>query len=298
MRGSTSRWTGSPGASPSTTGRRRRRGDGERGFTLLEVLIAFAILAVMLVPLLQVFGGGLGTAESARAHALATLLARSKLAEVGADRAIAEGEDAGDFAERGYRWRTSIVRDETEVIPPEDEVDLARGTVREKDRRGGTGRGESAFGRSSSSSSSGFGQGSSGSTFGNRQSGSSFGGQSRSSFGGQSRSSFGSGQSGSSFGGQSGSSFGRRSGFSEQGSGFSRQRSGFGDSAQGGAQAGERTQAEAAGEEGGFVDTSNELLPYRVTVTVEWTGEAGEGSVSLSSLRLARAIQPEQGAEP
>ena len=62
---------------------RTRPRSGESGFTLLEVLVAFAVLAVLVVPILQVFGGGLGTTESARAYTTAALLARSKLAEVG-----------------------------------------------------------------------------------------------------------------------------------------------------------------------------------------------------------------------
>ena len=59
------------------------RGGDDAGFTLLEVLIAFAVLAVMLVPILQIFGGGLGVTQTARGYAEAALLARSKLAELG-----------------------------------------------------------------------------------------------------------------------------------------------------------------------------------------------------------------------
>ena len=77
------RWTGSRVGSPSM---RTRPRSGESGFTLLEVF-AFAVLAV-LVGILQVFGGGLGTTESARAYTTAALLARSKLAEVRAGDAV------------------------------------------------------------------------------------------------------------------------------------------------------------------------------------------------------------------
>lgn len=90
----------------------RSNGDrGQTGFTLLEVLVAFAVLAVMIVPILQVFGSGLGTTETARAYAAAALLARSKLAEAGVDAPLKEGETAGSCDVPGYRWRQTVARD-------------------------------------------------------------------------------------------------------------------------------------------------------------------------------------------
>ena len=58
---------------------RRSRG----GFTLLEVLIAFAILAVAMTALMQAFSQGLRGLEVAEDYATAIMLARSKMAEVG-----------------------------------------------------------------------------------------------------------------------------------------------------------------------------------------------------------------------
>ena len=109
------RWIGSRGASPST---RTPRPSGESGFTLLEVLVAFAVLAVMIVPILQVFGGGLGSTETARAYSTAALLARSRLAEVGAEEALEEGETTGAF--EGYQWRRTISRTELTAVEAED----------------------------------------------------------------------------------------------------------------------------------------------------------------------------------
>lgn len=68
------------------------RNCAESGFTLLEVLVAFAVLAVMLVPILQVFGGGLGVTQTARGYAEGVLLARSKLAELSVAQDLREGE--------------------------------------------------------------------------------------------------------------------------------------------------------------------------------------------------------------
>jgi type II secretion system protein I len=126
---------------------RTRLSSGESGFTLLEVLVAFAVLAVMIVPVLQVFGGGLSTTESARAYTTAALLARSKLAEVGVEM-LTEGESSGSFEVPGYRWRQSIVLDTSQVIPPDIDETLAIDRASNRQRR----RESSGFGQGRSSS--------------------------------------------------------------------------------------------------------------------------------------------------
>jgi general secretion pathway protein I len=82
---------------------RRTRG----GFTLLEVLIAFAILAVAMTALMQAFSQGLRSLEAAEDYATAAMLARSKMAEVGPIIPIEEGEHTGDF-ENGWQWRVVV----------------------------------------------------------------------------------------------------------------------------------------------------------------------------------------------
>jgi general secretion pathway protein I len=88
---------------------RRRRNNRAQGFTLLEVLVAFTMLALVMGVLLQVFSGGLRTAEVARDHAVGALLAESKLADIGIEEPLIEGERAGTF-DNGYRWHYSIDR--------------------------------------------------------------------------------------------------------------------------------------------------------------------------------------------
>ena len=83
---------------------RRSRG----GFTLLEVLIAFAILAVAMTALMQAFSQGLRSLEAAEDYATAAMLARSKMAEVGPITPIEEGEHTGDLA-NGWQWRVVVL---------------------------------------------------------------------------------------------------------------------------------------------------------------------------------------------
>ena len=89
----------------SGSSNRRKRRSG--GFTLLEILVAFTILAIVLTALIQAFSQGLRTSVVAEEHATAVLLARSKLAEVGSSIPLEESEQSGDF-EDGLGWRLTI----------------------------------------------------------------------------------------------------------------------------------------------------------------------------------------------
>jgi general secretion pathway protein I len=84
----------------------RSRNDG-KGFTLVEVLVAFTILALTLVVLLQLFGGGLRAVSASERHLTATMLARSVLAGIGTETPILAGETTDDIGD-GYRWAMRI----------------------------------------------------------------------------------------------------------------------------------------------------------------------------------------------
>ena len=86
---------------------RARKAGASAGFTLLEVLVAFAVLSIALAVLLQVFAQGFGGAERAQGVTGALLRAESRLAEIGRTRPLEAGEESGDFGD-GYRWNTLI----------------------------------------------------------------------------------------------------------------------------------------------------------------------------------------------
>lgn len=92
--------TGLPDRSPSPT-------DGAQGFTLLEVLVAFMILALALGVAFEIFATGLRAGRGAEALTRAVLIAESRLARVGVETALAPGESAGEIDD-GTRWRVDI----------------------------------------------------------------------------------------------------------------------------------------------------------------------------------------------
>jgi general secretion pathway protein I len=87
----------------------------ERGFTLLEVLVALVVLATTVVAVLQLFGGGLRLARAAGDHADAALLASAKLAELEPGPLI---EGATEGTDGPYRW-TRRVTLEPALLPLE-----------------------------------------------------------------------------------------------------------------------------------------------------------------------------------
>jgi general secretion pathway protein I len=79
------------------------------GFTLLEVMVAMAIMAIVLVSVYRMQSQTLAMNTATRFYTLAPMLAQSKLAqlETGASEIIAG--DSGDFGDKfpGYSWNVS-----------------------------------------------------------------------------------------------------------------------------------------------------------------------------------------------
>jgi prepilin-type N-terminal cleavage/methylation domain-containing protein len=84
-----------------------RRGVRCRGFTLLEVLIAFIILAVASAAIYRGLSSGMVGLGAADARTAAVLHARSKLDEVGVTIPMVPGEVSGAF-EDGTAWSVTI----------------------------------------------------------------------------------------------------------------------------------------------------------------------------------------------
>ena len=81
----------------------------ERGFTLLEVLVAFAILAVAMIAALQAFTGGIEATRRSEAEGFALAAARSLLDRVGPELPLAPGLTEGKGS-GGVLWSVQIAR--------------------------------------------------------------------------------------------------------------------------------------------------------------------------------------------
>jgi prepilin-type N-terminal cleavage/methylation domain-containing protein len=87
------------------------------GFSLLEVLVAFTLLAIAMAVLMQIFSRGVNGADIADRYAKAAMMAESKLATVGLEEVLAEGDTTGQFDE-DYQWSLSVRLYSTMTEPP------------------------------------------------------------------------------------------------------------------------------------------------------------------------------------
>ena len=82
--------------------------DRQRGFSLLEVLVAFAILAITLGVLMQIFSRASLTTIVSSQYSLAASLVESKLAAVGVEIPLEKGSVSGG-PEDGFEWEVTMV---------------------------------------------------------------------------------------------------------------------------------------------------------------------------------------------
>lgn len=83
----------------------------QQGFTMLEVLVAFLLAAMLLAVILSGFSTGLSGLSRTGKTAQAALIAQSRLAELGVVAPLEEGEYGGDAEDSqvAYRWRVRVL---------------------------------------------------------------------------------------------------------------------------------------------------------------------------------------------
>lgn len=102
-----------------------RRRASARGFTLLEVMVALAILAASLVAVSEIVSGALRNHVRARQLEVATLLARGKMVEIETEYERTgfrdhDQSEEGTFEEAGHpevRWKLEVRRPRVDLGP-------------------------------------------------------------------------------------------------------------------------------------------------------------------------------------
>lgn len=79
----------------------------QQGFSLLEILIAFSILAFSLTVLLNIFSGGLRRTIVSEEYQQAVIIAQSKLAAAGVEEVLDNGMQSGDIEKRFF-WSVQM----------------------------------------------------------------------------------------------------------------------------------------------------------------------------------------------
>jgi general secretion pathway protein I len=97
------------------------------GFTLLEVLIAMAIMAIVLVGVYRMQSQTLSMTAASRFYTEAPLLAQDKLSQLEANPSELIAGDSGNFGELfpGYSWKVSTEAVSSEILG-EAAADLKR----------------------------------------------------------------------------------------------------------------------------------------------------------------------------
>ena len=85
-----------------------------KGFTLLEIMVAISIIAIVLVSVYKMHAQTVAMNYEVRFYTTAPMLAQLKMAEVESESLEDMGDDSGDFGDEFLDYRWNIVVDDVE----------------------------------------------------------------------------------------------------------------------------------------------------------------------------------------
>ena len=89
-----------------------------KGFTLIEVLVATAILGIALTVIIQLFAGGLRLARASKEYTSAINYVNTKMEEIASKQDLEEGVTEGEFDET-FHWRVTTNKVDILFLPVE-----------------------------------------------------------------------------------------------------------------------------------------------------------------------------------
>ncbi len=89
----------------------------QRGFTLIEVVVAFILLSLVLATAFEIFTTGLARAGMLDERSRALAVAQSQLDLAGMEQPLEEGGSHGESMDGRYRWTTTITHSDEGADP-------------------------------------------------------------------------------------------------------------------------------------------------------------------------------------
>ena len=97
----------------------------QRGFTLVEIVVAFVLLSAVLMTGFEIFSQGLRRAGDLDDEARAIVIAQSKLAAAGTEELFKEGSSQGQSEDGRFRWTLTVQRTDEGSAGPGQPVNNA-----------------------------------------------------------------------------------------------------------------------------------------------------------------------------
>ena len=93
-----------------------------KGFSLLEVVIAFAIMAISVTVLLRIFATGVNSAGLSEDYTIAVQIAESLMAKAGVDVAMEQEQSSGIEGDK-YQWNMQVRPINIDIGNPDQTTD-------------------------------------------------------------------------------------------------------------------------------------------------------------------------------
>ena len=102
-----------------------RMGARQRGFTLIEVVVAFVLLSTVLALGFEIFSDGLRRTGELEDRSRAVIIAQSRLDYAGLEDPLAEGSVQGESEDHRFRWTLSVTLNPESEGTPQQAVSSA-----------------------------------------------------------------------------------------------------------------------------------------------------------------------------